>query len=489
MQKAKILVVEDEYILALDLENQLESLGYAVAGHAASGREAIRKAKTSRPDLILMDIKIRGPMDGIETAKAIGERFDIPVLYLTAFSDAEFLKRAKITKAFGYLIKPVKKQELAANIEMALDKHALEQTIRRNEAWYLSMLSSIGDGVIATDEQGRICFMNSVAERLMGRSSSEATGEMIDKVFSIRDPLTFKPLSLPIDEVIRKSIIFPLPAECELSRPNNEILPIGGNVAPLLGFEGNRIGIVLTFRDMSIYRDLEQRLRNLERFRIFSQIASGVAHEVRNPLNAIQAITAAMELELESNPDVKSYFEHIQAQVKRLSVLMQDLLELGRPVQPSSLKAESAVEICEDAVVLWRQSSEADVEVVFTPPKNQTPSRVRANAERMHQVLFNLLENASQHSPPGGTVTLTLEPVEGGMLRIRVRDEGSGIPEALLERVFEPFFTLTKGGIGLGLSIVKNIVEQHYGRIIVQNNNPPPGCSIDVLLPLPDSRS
>jgi signal transduction histidine kinase len=214
-----------------------------------------------------------------------------------------------------------------------------------------------------------------------------------------------------------------------------------------------------------------------------------VAHEVRNPLNAIQAVTAAMAQELESNLDVKCYFDHIQSQVKRLSVLMRDLLELGRPIQPSSLKRESVPEICNDAVLLWRQSSDADVDLDCQTSGEGAACLIKANADRMQQVVINLIENAAQHSPPGGKIALSLERTANATVRIRVRDAGSGVDEAQLGRVFEPFFTMTKEGVGLGLSIVKNIVEQHQGRIILKNNDPPPGCTVEIELPLLEDHS
>jgi CheY-like chemotaxis protein len=127
MKKAKILVVEDQNIVALNIRNKLKNLGYTVPGTASTGEEAIRKAELTNADLVLMDIMLKGDMDGIEAAREIKSRFKIPVLYLTAYTDDETLERAKMTEPAGYISKPFKEEDLHSNIEMALHKHRAEK--------------------------------------------------------------------------------------------------------------------------------------------------------------------------------------------------------------------------------------------------------------------------------------------------------------------------------------------------------------------------
>ncbi len=134
MAKTKVLVIEDEIIIAMDLENRLQKLGYMVAGIAASGKEAIQAIESKRPELVLMDIVIRGDIDGIDTAGIIKEEFDIPVVFLTAHSDPATLKRARITQPFGYLLKPFDDRELQSNIEIAIYKHQIEKELKENRA-------------------------------------------------------------------------------------------------------------------------------------------------------------------------------------------------------------------------------------------------------------------------------------------------------------------------------------------------------------------
>ncbi|MGM0771405.1 MAG: response regulator [Halobacteriota archaeon] len=130
MKEANILVVEDENIVALSIKKKLELMGYSVVGTASSGEDAIIKADLFYPDLVLMDVMLRGEVDGIEAAEHIREKFDIPVIFLTAYTDDKTLERAKMAEPYGYISKPFKEQDLKSNIEMALHKHEKEIRLR-----------------------------------------------------------------------------------------------------------------------------------------------------------------------------------------------------------------------------------------------------------------------------------------------------------------------------------------------------------------------
>jgi PAS domain S-box-containing protein len=485
MAKHSILIVEDEYILALDLKKQLQDLGYLVVAYVASGEEALAEVEAKKPEMVLMDIKIKGSIDGIETAKIIENRHDIPIVYLSAFSNDEYLKRAKITKPFGYLLKPVNKRELAATIEMAFYKHGIEQILKKNEAWFMSMLSSIGDGVIATDGEGKIQFMNSVAESLCEWEMNEAKDKDINEVYSIVREGFNEKAAIPFKEIIKNNAGFKIPPDTVFLGRSGRKTFVNGKVSPLMDRSGKTVGVILIFHDVSEYREMELRIRNLEKFRIFGQIVSGVAHEVRNPLNAILAVTEAMVLELGQNQDFVTYLQHINTQVKRLSTLMKDLLDLGKPIRTSSMQRESVVSICEAGIHLWMQSTpKQSQDVVFHPDRSDEELFVNANSDKLQQVIFNLLENAAQHIQNGEKIELKILRLGPNTAAIRVIDRGVGIPDENLTKVFEPFFTTTKGGIGLGLSIVRNIVEQHNGDVDVWNTDPPPGCTVEIRLPL-----
>ncbi len=197
MANARLLVVEDESIVAKDIQNRLRNLGYDVPTVVAYGDKAVEKVAELHPDLVLMDIFLKGDMDGIQAAEQIRTRYDIPVIFLTAFADPKTLQRAKITEPFGYILKPFEERELLTAIEMALYKHGMEKKLKDSERWLSTTLKSIDDAIIATDTAGKIMLMNPVAEALTGWKEAESLGKDISGVFCIVDEKTGSPLSGP----------------------------------------------------------------------------------------------------------------------------------------------------------------------------------------------------------------------------------------------------------------------------------------------------
>ena len=167
-RKNRILVVEDEGIIARDIAIMLEDAGYDLSGEAATGIEAIRLAGETSTDLVLMDIKIRGLQDGIETAAKIRIEFDIPVVFLTSHADCETLKRANKTEPFGYVVKPFNESDLRVAIEVGLNRYRLQKEAEEKKFWFDTALSSLSGAVVATDNEGLIQFFSSAAEQAIG---------------------------------------------------------------------------------------------------------------------------------------------------------------------------------------------------------------------------------------------------------------------------------------------------------------------------------
>src|SRR5207247_1216769 len=141
-------------------------------------------AEINRPELILKDIVLKGDIEDIETAAEIKSRYSIPIVYLTAYEDDKTLKRAKVTEPLGYILKPFEERYLRSSIEMALYKHAMENKLKESERWLATILKSVGDGVIVTDSESRVTFMNPVAEYLTGWALKDAFGRTLDKIFN-----------------------------------------------------------------------------------------------------------------------------------------------------------------------------------------------------------------------------------------------------------------------------------------------------------------
>lgn len=183
--RTRILIVEDESIVAMDMRNRLNHMGFEVVGICDTADRAVELATAQLPDCILMDIKLKGDRDGVQAAEQIQRTLDIPVIYITAFADEKTLARAKITQAFGYILKPFQEREVLIAIEMAIYKHQVERDLRENREWLDGSLQGIADAVLALDAEDRLVFMNRSAERLLGLSGDECSGLPLDRLCSL----------------------------------------------------------------------------------------------------------------------------------------------------------------------------------------------------------------------------------------------------------------------------------------------------------------
>jgi PAS domain S-box-containing protein len=260
MSSATILIVEDERIVARDIQSRLTRLGYTVVGLTRLGEEAVRLAAEMRPDLVLMDIRLEGPMDGVTAAQEIHNRLQLPVVYLTAFADEETLQRARVTEPFGYILKPFEERELRTAIEMALYKHQAERKLRESERRFAITLSSIGDAVIATDVQTRIGFLNPVAAGLTGWPSEEAVGRPLHEVFHIINEQTRQPAENPVTKIIREGKVIGLANHTTLLARDGREIPIEDCGSPIIDDKGTITGSVLVFHDVSERRRSEHSL-------------------------------------------------------------------------------------------------------------------------------------------------------------------------------------------------------------------------------------
>jgi two-component system cell cycle sensor histidine kinase/response regulator CckA len=334
MTTARILVVDDEIIIARELEARLVTLGYQVMGIASTGREAVDLTHRSNPDLVLMDIILKGDMDGIEAADEIRMRWGTPVIYVTAFADEPTLRRAKITEPFGYIVKPFSERELRANIEMALYKHQAEAKLMAIEQWFNASMSQIEDGVIATDTDGAITFINRVAELLTGWKGNEAIGRRVSETipFLCR---TCAPVP-STQELTSGGLIVEVSGDVLLrnNRGAGEI-PIHLVVTPLRDGDGNAIGSIMVMRDVSeqkftttLLRRMEEQQAQSQKFEAASLMAGTIARRFNNLLSVILSQTFSILGQTLFKPENPRLSEDSRESLKRIKHSAESIVGL-----------------------------------------------------------------------------------------------------------------------------------------------------------------
>ena len=477
-----ILVVEDEGIVAADIKQKLNKMGYMVPAMAVSGEKAIVETGRVKPDLILMDIRLKGDMDGIEAAEQIRNLYDVPIIYLTGNADKATIDRAKQTQPFGYLVKPFNERELQAIIEMTLHRHSLEQKVKEREQWVETTLSSIADAVITTNTQGNITYLNPTAEKLTGWSNVEAIGLELKEVFNIAQEETRAIVTNPVERALKEKTIVWLENNIILfSRTGDEIF-IEDSAAPIIDEKGNVSGAVLVFRNVTDQRQLEAQLQQAQKLEAIGRLAGGIAHDFNNLLTVVIGHSELMMLNLSPKDHEYKSVEIIREASERAAKLTRQLLAYSRKqmLLPKALDLNCVILEIKD--MLQRLIGE-HIELVtrLAPQLNQ----VKADQGQIEQVLMNLAVNARDAMPNGGNLTIetanvTLdetytrrraEVMPGEYVMLSVRDTGIGIPQEIQSQIFDPFFT-TKGvgkGTGLGLASVYGVVKQSGGHIFLES--------------------
>ena len=285
MRRISVMIVEDEGLIATDIAAQLLKSGYEVTGIVASGEEALAHLSYSHPDLVLMDIKLQGRLDGISTAMRVRSEYRLPVIFLTSHADNETLERAKHAEPLGYLVKPFRQVSLCSAIEMAIHKHRSDLALMEREAWLSSVLQSTADPTIVIDNQGVVRFLNPSAETLLHSSCSQLTGshwtdamplfsekgEAIDDERLLGDR-TLENARLPLGLVLRIADGLEVAVEGEVSPSRTS---------------GVLAGVIVTMRDVSQRHEQEAQLYNEQKMIALGRLAGGVAHDFNNLLTVI----------------------------------------------------------------------------------------------------------------------------------------------------------------------------------------------------------
>lgn len=268
MKSPKILIVEDEKLLAISIRKSLQKLGYVVHRITDSGEEAIRKVAEINPNLVLMDICLSGDIDALEAAGIIQENYQTPVLYLTDYSEYITSDNQKLREPFSYILKPVEEKELYAAVEMALYKRQIEQRWEQEKQWLESIVDSINSAVVVTDIKGCIQIMNPLAQKLTGWKLEEAVGQDIRKVLNLVNKDNEKIITNIVTQAISKGEVVNLPENCTLIAKDGRKIPVADSIAPIHlqkppqsgERKGKITGTVLVFQDITQRKQIEEHL-------------------------------------------------------------------------------------------------------------------------------------------------------------------------------------------------------------------------------------
>jgi two-component system, cell cycle sensor histidine kinase and response regulator CckA len=509
MTETRILIVEDEGLVALDIERRLEKLGYGVAGIASSGQEAIELAAAESPDLVLMDIDLRGEMDGIEAAARIREQHDLPIVFLTAFADGGAIQRAKFVEPDGYLIKPFNERDLQTTVEIAVYRHEMQHRLKESQRWLSTTLRSIGDGVIATDAHGRVQFMNPVAERLTGWSQELALGQDCRQVFCIIDGITRETVSCPVAEALETGACVNLANGVLLVMRDGREKPVDDSAAPITDEQGRICGAVLVFRDVSERKEAQEAVRKYtdelhSRNEELDAFAHTVAHDLKNPLSLVMGFAQLLETDLESfsAEELVSYLAIIAKNSRKMIQIIDELLLFSQVRQ-----AGVTVGVIDMQAVVSEACSRLGAMIDEFEAEVELPAEWPAAlgyGPWVEEVVVNYLSNGIKYGgrPPrielGAALETDCEPetpdgagfepeIDRPMVRFWIRDNGPGIKPEDQVQLFKPYTRLQPvraAGHGLGLSIVRRIILKLGGEVGMESAGVPgEGCVFFFTLP------
>lgn len=333
-----------------------------------------------------------------------------------------------------------------------------KRSLQDTSAFADEVVTSLPVGLIATDKNGKIAFYNSAVERITGLDLSKARGEDPDNIL----PNHFCELKEALD---RGETISEKEMVCEFAE--DKIVPVSVSASKIINEEGQFVGQVLILRDLGEVRRLQDEIRRKEKLAAIGGLAAGVAHEIRNPLSSIKGIASYFKSKFDDDSDDKEAAGVMIQEVDRLNRVISELLEFAVPTE-LKLKQTDVNELLEHSVrLIQKEASTNDIAIKLNLSQQQLVAKI--DSDRFSQCLLNLYLNALQAMDTGGRLTIKNSITEGSLIKIDIKDTGSGIKTEDLNKIFDPYFTTKTKGTGLGLAIVHKIIEAHKGQVKVRS--------------------
>jgi PAS domain S-box-containing protein len=469
MKQSRILVVEDDEAIKHAIENQLVLMGYTIAGDASSGKEAIGKIEETNPELIIMDIKLEGSIDGIEASKIIKEKFDIPIIFLTANTDEDIINKAKQVNPYGYLVKPIAKHDLSIAIEMALYKHKIDKELKNSEERYRLIVEDQTELICRFDKDGNITFANKAYCNYFKKDINDIIGLKYYHFLDNSDRQKF------INEISNLNITTQVKTiEFNYHSNEDEVRWLRWTNRALFNEkkeinEYQSVGFDITDRKRA-----EEDLQRTNKLESLGTLAGGIAHDFNNIIMCILGNISLTMIKLEPDDERYKTLKEAEKAVKHARDLAHQLLTFAKGGTPVK-KAMSIQDLIKESASFVLRGSKVKCEFFF---EKDLPS-VEVDESQISQVINNMIINADEAMPEGGKVFIRVEKEEikedspslkkGLYIKITITDQGIGIQEKHLQKIFDPYFTTKQKGNGLGLAICYSIIKKHDGNITVES--------------------
>ncbi len=363
--------------------------------------------------------------------------------------------------------------------------------VKTDPQLYVRVLENVDRAIIALDRHGRITLFNTTAQIYTGISERQALGRPIRQLFSGE-----KELLTLVDEAEKQGRTISAPENIQIRRGSRSSFQVSVSVCPLLDDSGKQDGVALIIRDLTRMRELEEAERRADRLTMLATLASGLAHEVKNPLGGIKGAAQLLAMELGDNSPLTEYTDVMVKEVERVNAIIEELMDLSRP-RPPEWGMVNLTRILND-IVLFQTEAHRGRNIEFKLQLDPSIPPIRGDEHLLTRLFLNLIKNAAEsiasdgmveiRSRIGAEVHLTqpgTRPVP--FVVVEVIDNGKGIPPEHLEQIFTPFFTSKTHGSGLGLAICQKIVGEHHGFVKV-NSTPGRGAVFSVSLPFIRSR-
>jgi PAS domain S-box-containing protein len=371
--------------------------------------------------------------------------------------------------------------------EMGLrEKHATQ--LRAREEWFRVTLTSVGEAVIATDQAGKVTFLNPLAERLTGITHVAAQGRPIEEVFPIFNEYTMKPVENPVKKVMELGKIVGLANHTVLQCSDGTMTPIEDSAAPIWDDRDQLIGVVLVFRDATEGRKSQEMLRRTEKLAAAARLSATMAHEINNPLEAVGNLIYIAKTAPDIPADAVRHLSLAEQELERVSHITRQSLGFYREsTVPEDIDMAAIVDS-----ILTLYANKLQAKFITVHNDLGACPLLRGRSGEIKQAISNLIGNAADAVDHHGNIWVQLvcdEGSTGTQIRLTIEDDGPGIAEEHLGRIFEPFFTTKKDvGTGLGLWVTKEIVDRHGGTIDVSPRDEARsrGAAFHLVIPVSD---